>query len=276
MKRPWFALLAVSPLCACEANNPTYFMPPGPLEVGQQDDMNSAATMVTLDFRSPTSDELKTMQDESKRLGYTVPWLHADREGLELLYTVTNLDNKAGEARVEIDGASELYSYDTSMQRAAIAMLPKEQQKNAPAVLSLIRPTPVIVQAGQSVSGIVGEDDFTEAALDLDAIGRWMAVPAQVLINRSETNPIGLEMVPRGLIRPALYQIQVTFTATSHMRLEFLVRVRDEDRVLHGGQGVGFAPHPKVYMHMLPMPAMPAMMMPATPTPMSMPAAPAM
>ena len=91
------------------------------------------------------------------------------------------------------------------------------------------------------------EDDLAEAALDLDAIGRWTAVPASVLINRSDVNAIGLEKVPRNVVIPALYQVKVGFAATTHMRLTFLVRVRDEDRQLAHGADAAFAPRPMAY-----------------------------
>jgi hypothetical protein len=134
-------------------------------------------------------------------------------------------------------------------------------------VLPLMAPTPVAVDPHESVSGTIGEDDFAEAALDLDAIGRWMAVPAQVLINRSEANPIGLEQVPKSLVLPALYRVNVYFSATQHMRMEFLVRVRDEDRQLRGGQGNAFTPQPRAYMPPALMMMMPAAMMPAAAMP---------
>ena len=61
---------------------------------------------------------------------------------------------------------------------------------------------------GASYSGIVREDDFAEGELDLDALGRWNdADPASptfagVLINRSDVNPIGMNLVPAEPGRP--------------------------------------------------------------------------
>ena len=253
---------------ACQANNPTYFGPPGALEVGQEGSMATGATgAVTIQFRLPSNSEQQALTDETRKSGRQVPWLRADREALELIYTVTNLSKERGVAQIEIDGASELVSYDAAAMRAAAAMLPP-MQADMVTVLPLMAPTPLTVEPGESVTATVGEDDFAEAALDLDAIGRWMAVPAQVLINRSEMNPIGLERVPAKLVVPALYRVNVSFSATRHMRLEFLLRVRDEDRQLNGGQGGVFAPQPRAYTPPALM-MMPAAMMPAAamPTP---------
>jgi hypothetical protein len=261
-------LLPAVLLAACEANNPTYFGPTLPLETGQEGamEMGPATAAVTLDFRSPSNSEQQSLTNETRTSGHQMPWLRADHEAIELIYTVTNLSDKGGIAQLELDGASELVSYDTSAMRAAIALLPRQQQ-NEVTVLPLMAPTPIAVGAHQSVSGTVGEDDFAEAALDLDAIGRWMAVPAQVLINRSEANPIGLEQVPKALVVPALFRVTVYFSATQHMKMEFLVRVRDEDRQLRGGQDNAFKPQPRAYQPPALTMMMPAAMMPAAAMP---------
>jgi hypothetical protein len=261
-------LLPAVLLGACEANNPTYFGPTVPLEYGREGamEMGPATAAVSLDFRAPSGSEQQALTDQMRASGHQMPWLRADHEAIELIYTITNLSDKKGVAQIELDGSSELVSYDTSAMRAAVALLPRQQQEEV-TVLPLMAPTPIAVDAGQSVSGTIGEDDFAEAALDLDAIGRWMAVPAQVLINRSETNPIGLEQVPKPLVVPALYRVNVYFSSDRHMRLEFLVRVRDEDRQLRGGQGGSFVPRPMAYMPAALMMMMPAAMMPAAATP---------
>jgi hypothetical protein len=74
-----------------------------------------------------------------------------------------------------------------------------------------------------------------------------------VLINASEVNPVGLEMVPPEVVVPALFRVAVTFTATSHMRLDFLVRVRDEENHLLDDDGDMFAPKPAGYVAPAPM-----------------------
>ena len=129
------------------------------------------------------------------------------RGGLAALHHHEPGDRTAS-ARLEIDGASEFASYDSAALRAAI---PEDDEEET--VLALIRPKPVRLDPGEVYSGTVREDDFDEAALDLDAIGRFMATPAAVLVNRSDTSPVGLEMIPPDHILPALYHIQVLFSA---------------------------------------------------------------
>jgi hypothetical protein len=134
--------------------------------------------------------------------------------------------------------------------RAALIMAGVREQDAD--VLSLHEATPVIVPAGATRSGTIREDHFDEIALDLDAIGRWMAAPPAVLINPSELNPAGLEMVPADVIVPALHTVIVSFSATRHMRLEFVVRVRDEKDQLARGNDDLFAPTPMAYTLMAP------------------------
>jgi hypothetical protein len=74
-----------------------------------------------------------------------------------------------------------------------------------------------------------------------------------VLINRSDVNPIGLEMVPKNAIVPALFEFDVTFSADKHMSCSFLVRVRDDDgRLYQKGSDALFMPNPTTYAPMVP------------------------
>jgi hypothetical protein len=240
---PLLALGGAAALAGCSANEPVYFPAAAPLDSGG---MGATTGTVALTFRSPDDEEQSELDDLSARLGTQVPWLRTSDVALSLLYTITNLDDRQGEAKLTIDGASEFASYDAAALGAAAA----DEEET---FLSLIRPTPVLLGPGQVLTGVVREDDFEEAALDLDAIARFGAIPAAVLINASTANPIGLEMVPAGHIRPALFRVQVNFTATTQMRLEFLLRVRDEQQHLARGADVPFEPNPPGYMP----PAMP-------------------
>ncbi len=91
---------------------------------------------------------------------------------------------------------------------------------DAPQYIPLIPVTPQMLAPGQTVSGTVREDDFNEAELDLDALGRWMAPFNAVLINNSQVNPIGLSMVPPNVVIPALIEIDVSFTANAKHDLQ--------------------------------------------------------
>jgi len=232
---------------ACDTNTPSYFpSPAGPIEVGAMGQPGQSNARITLAFRPPTDAERSALDRKSGQAGFHVPWLSRDQVSLSLHYTITNLSNEVGKAQLLIDGASEIYSYDAAAQRAALAMMAANNDEII--VLSLINGTPVLIAPGRSISGVVREDELAEAALDLDAIGRWMAAPVSVLINSSEANRVGLEGVPAGVDIPALYDLNVSFAASKHMRLTLLVRVRDDLDRLVSAPDNKFEPQPAAIM----------------------------
>jgi hypothetical protein len=238
----------------CGVNTPTYFTPPmGAVETGQPDAGAESASAVVLPFRGPNDVEQARLNDESASLGFKEPWLRRDHVAISVQYSITNLDMRPGKVQIFVDGANEFTTYD----RAALAAAAQAAAMNNDevVVLPLLQTIPVVVAPGQTVTGTIREDDFAEAELDLDAIGRWGAPPAAVLINNSEVNSIGLEKVPPNEVVPAMYQLNVALVAEQRMRLEFLVRVRDSrERLLdmaHAGDA--FAPQPMGYMPPPPM-----------------------
>jgi hypothetical protein len=230
----------------CGVNNPTYYQPSGAVETGA-DAGAEITSVVTLPFRVPTDRESAALDQSSEALGFKVPWLRRDEVAISVQYTIVNLSDKTARAQVVVDGASELSSYDRAAIYAARAMQAENRDKEAP--LPLIEGVPVVVPAGGSVTGTIREDDFAEAELDLDAIGRWNATPEAVLINFSEVNGAGLAMVPQGEVVPALFRVAVSLLSEEHMRLDFLVRVRDSrERLLAIDRADdAFAPRPKSY-----------------------------
>jgi hypothetical protein len=247
-------LLGAGGGAGCGVNNPTYFTPPmGAVESGQGDGGAPSASVVVLPFRPPNDSESARLSQDSDALGFQAPWLARAQVALSVQYSITNMDERAGTAQLYVDGANEFTTYD----RAALAAAAQAAAMNNDevVVLPLIQTIPVQVAPGETKTGTIREDDFAEAELDLDAIGRWMAPPAAVLINASEVNSIGLERVPPNEVVPALFQVTVTLVSQRHMKLDFLVRVRDSrERLLdlaHAGDA--FAPKPKGYTPPAPM-----------------------
>jgi len=242
-------------LGGCGVNNPTYFAPPmGAIETGQGDPPAGEITsVVTLPFREPFEDEQARLDQHSDELGFREPWLRRDQVAISVQYTITNLDQRSGKAQVFIDGANEFTSYDRAALQAAAQAAAMNNDEVV--VLPLFQSIPVDVGPGESVRGDIREDDIAEAELDLDAIGRWMAPPAAVLINASEVNGVGLERMPPSNVVPALFQVSVTLVAQRRMRLDFLVRVRDaRERLLDlANADAAFDPDPEGYMPPAPM-----------------------
>ena len=245
----YFGLLLVA--CACQANDPTYFPGTKMLEVGAMPTdptmmaSTSAFDTFVLPFRPPNASEQQTLMTQSAQLGFQAPWLSRNDIAIEISYVITNVDTMPGIARVSVNGADEFTNYDVSLIAAQQAMQPTNQRQPPP--LPLIQGIPVMIDPGKTYQGIVREDDFAEAELDLDAIGRWMAVPAEVLINRSEVNPIGLEMVPKSEIVPAMWRIIFQLDADVHMTCTYVIRVRDLNDRLQTGPGTIYVPAPTDY-----------------------------
>jgi hypothetical protein len=246
------AVAAVALAAACSTNEPSYYPAPTAVEIGGGGmAMAEPYAAVDLPFRPPSDDERMQLGEDSQRLGFAVPWLRSDQVAVSVLYTVTNLGEQTAEAKLELDGASEFANYDVVALRAAAdaAVVNNDDQVE---ILPLVT-IPLLIEGGGKVSGVLREDDFDEAALDLDALARFGAVPAAVLINNSQKSQAGLDMLPAGHIRPALYRVRLALSGGGHLRLEFVVRVRDQGGQLQNG-GDPFAPAPPAYM--------PPMMMP--------------
>jgi len=239
-------------------NEPIYIAAPAALDV-MGTDMTGAPNRVkgsvVLRFRKPNGTEQAQLDSDTQRLGFAVPWLKRDRIHLELLYTVSNLETDpkdgTGTFTIAVDGASELVKYDETIIAAAFKAA---NLKTAP--LALMAPPPRSLGPGQTYQGTLREDDFIEGELDLDAMGRWMAPFAAVLINRSDVNPVGLDMVPPNVVIPAMQEIDVTLIAEKHMSCQFMVRVRsDDDQLLaESGDANLFVPTPVLYVPNIPPP----------------------
>ena len=238
-------LALLSPLAALSAgacqgmNTPIYFNgPTEPLLTASGGEEMPPTNGLTLRFRNPTQKERDALARERDARGYDqdIPWVAADKVHVQLSYKVTNNSDHDGVFTLMVNGASEFVKYDMNVAAAALAVANDEE--TGP-LFPLMTSDPQTVPAGGSFSGLIREDDFAEAQLDTDALGRWLADDtfAGVLINRSEVNPVGMEMVPPNLVVPAFVEIDVTLIVQGQdtpMTAEYVVRVRDDDdRLLH-------------------------------------------
>lgn len=236
----------------CRANNPAYF--PAASVLQAEGDGVEVSQTLALRFRAPSANEQAQLDTMTGRLGYPAPWLRQDSVHVELKYTVTNLGDEGGIFSLFVDGATEFTRFDY----AAVAAAFEAADQDAPPIGVIQVSNPPLLAQGQTYQGIVREDDFREASLDLDAMGRFMAPFVSVLINRSEVNAIGLEMVPSNMspprewVLPALWEVTVRFSANRPMTCQFIVRVRDDEgRLWEDGVGE-FVPAPTTFMPTLP------------------------
>ncbi len=261
------AVILCAPLALCAAcdqlNTPVYFPAPTPaLEVSGMPDAQGAPSHaesgLTLRFRNPTSAEQMQLDQQAAALGFDVPWIQRDHVHIELSYQVTSNEppgsppsNDIPQFAIGIDGANEYTKYDENIVSQAL----QQGNNDPPPVIPLLPVTPQTIAPGQTISGTVREDDFAEAELDLYAIGKWMAPFTAVLINNSQVNPIGLEMVPKNGVIPALVEIDVNFTANRPMTCVYVVRVRDDNnQLLHISTDTLFSPTPALFQPPAPTP----------------------
>jgi hypothetical protein len=239
------AALALAGTTACNLNEPSYYPAPAPVEIGG-DAMGDPFAVVELPFRAPRDDEQGALREESQRKGFDVPWLRTDNVAVSVLYTITNLGPATATATLELDGASEFASYDVIALRAQMAMAGMNAEDEVP-VLPLLEVKPNPIAPGAQVTGMFREDDLNEAALDLDALARFGAAPAAVLVNQSSKSNVGLEAMPPEHVRPALWRVRVALQGSGHLRLDVIVRVRDEADQLASDGALAFAPSPEAY-----------------------------
>jgi hypothetical protein len=248
------ALSVLAPLAiGCSGmNTPIYFssaaVTPALEVTGMADAMGNAPRIengMTLQFRNPNKTEQQTLDTQTAALGFDVPWIQRDHVHIEMTYQVTNTDTKPGMWNIGVDGANEYTKYDENIVAMTLGM----GNNDPPQYIPLIPVTPQVLGPGQSISGTVREDDFNEAELDLDAIGRWMAPFNAVLINNSQVDPIGLSMVPSNVVIPALIEIDVSFTADAAMSCKYDIRVRDDNnQLLHDTVNTLFSPTPVLFV----------------------------
>jgi hypothetical protein len=241
------ALLTAGTLGCSGLNAPLYFQGMTFEAAGMDDPLPTQG--LTLRFRAPTEAEQKALDAERDAKGYDmdIPWVSRDKVHVEISYKVTNLSDQTAPFTLMVDGADQYTKYDTQMVSAAL----QQGANDPPTFLPLIPLVPQTLGPGASFSGVVREDDFAEGEVDLDALGRWNdpnpASPtfAGVLINRSEVSPhTGMGMVPgfsinqttgqadfnpNVLVVPAMIEVDVRLKTEVPMRVEWFVRVRDDD-----------------------------------------------
>jgi len=240
-------------VAGCHANDPVYVPSTTVLETDGSG--TEAKVTLPLRFRTPAQSESTERQNLTNKLGYEVPWLREDRVHVEIRYTVKNLGNETGQFTLDVDGASEFARFDYEAVAAAF----EAADEDAPP-LGLIQTSNLpLLAPGEVYQGTIREDDFHEGALDLDGMGRFMSPFVSLLLNRSEVNPIGLELTPSApasdlkptppvqWILPALWEVTPRFNATQPMSCTFLVRIRDDDGRLWENGDDEFMPEPVTF-----------------------------
>ena len=243
-------LCMVLVLVGC-ANDPQYVPSPTNIEAGSDDGMGGTTTgsgSIHVPIKPESKDDATLRMQIQKQVDSTgaivVPTYRVDEYDLSLEWTVKNLDGNAGQFKIELNGANEMFTYDPSM----IVLDPTDNE--APPTPGLQGDIPIDIPANGEVSGTFREDQLLEAAIDLDQISRGNVNPfaATLTVNKNDDSfqpmspmmptvmnymqtPLG-PAVPRAAFRQ-LVRIDLVFKPDHHMVLDYVLRVRPHRDVIN-------------------------------------------
>ncbi|HEU0029238.1 MAG TPA: hypothetical protein VFQ53_01310 [Kofleriaceae bacterium] len=236
-------------LAACSANDPIYLPSPMNLEAGVDDGtgtLSVAKSSLTLPITIEKAEDAATRAERTAALGVDVPYVKVGDIEVSVEWTIKSLDTNDDPADptddddlafVDLNGANEAFAYDPSL-------IVLSTDDDAPPTPPLEGNIPIHVPKGGTVSGLFREDQLREASIDLDQITRGNVNPfaATLTINKNADafqpmtpydpanpdvapTPVG-DPVPREAFRQ-LIRVDIVFRPTTHMVLEYTVRVRD-------------------------------------------------
>ncbi len=233
------------------ANDPVYIPAPAAMEGGVPDPMMKGAPTVAkaslqLPIKTETAADAKTRAALAIKLApVMVPYVKVGDLEVEIEWTVTNLDTKDGQAKIELNGANEYFIYDPSI----INLAPPDDNE-APPTPGLAGDVPIDVPAGGKMSGLFTEDQLREASIDLDQITRANINPFRASLTVSKNaesfqplsppmpadedyvqTPVG-NPVPREAFA-YMTRIDLVFKPNTHMKLDYDVRIRDLRGIMH-------------------------------------------
>jgi hypothetical protein len=220
--------LLVSQACA---ESPRYLAPAQALEVNASDGAASTAmASITLPIRLETPGELADREALAADLGLTaadVPFVREESLSVSIEWTLKNLTDEPGEARLAVNGANEWFAFDPELFEI------DDEEEGASALAGDI---PMLIDPAATRSGLLREDRMREAAIDLELITRGgvNAIAAVIDVNEDieSLTLAGGATVPASLFA-GMVRFDLAFSADRHMVLEYAVRVRDHDDLLH-------------------------------------------
>jgi len=237
-------VIAIALLAVGCANDPEYIPAPMNLEGGMMDPMTMELVQpkgsLTLPVKTETADDAKTRGDLAAKLGVDVPYVKVDDLQVSIEWTIKNLDDMPGQAKIQLNGANEYFAYDPSMLDFSGG------DDEAPPTPGLDGDVPIDVPPGGTVQGQFREDQVLEASIDLDMITRGNINPfaATLAVNKNDQQfqpvmqvmptpqdpdpapiPVG-SPIPRAAFAQMI-RLDLVFKPTTHMVLEYAVRVRD-------------------------------------------------
>lgn len=234
----WLALLIIASLFAACAEDPQYLRREQVLEVdGNNVDPALATDSIDLPVRLETEDEAMERAEFQELAGdIPVPLLALEDMSLSIEWTLKNLSDQEGTARIHINGSTESATYVP----LAFVIDPLRDDEPPP----LIGDSPITVPANAVVTGVFREDQTREAAIDISLIGDAALNPFAAILQEHDfiddlVGDGGPLVLPAELrdraeeLIPHMVGFDLLLESNRHMILEYTVRVRDHSDMLH-------------------------------------------
>ncbi|HEY6175589.1 MAG TPA: hypothetical protein VIX73_14120 [Kofleriaceae bacterium] len=240
--------IALSVLLVGCANDPVYLQAPMTMEAGTDNGtgmLSQAQASLQLPIKTETAADKAKRDALAAQLGVDVPYVRIGDLEIDVEWTIKNLDTMPGQAKIQLNGANELFSYDPTL----INLAPPDDEE-APKTPGLDGDIPIDVPAGGTVSGLFTEDQLREASIDLDQVTRGNVSPFRAVLTVSKNalsfqpldapNPADPNFMQTPLGPPIpreafaeMIRVDLVFKPSTHMTLDFNVRVRDVRGILH-------------------------------------------
>jgi hypothetical protein len=219
------AAAAAASLAAC-ADDPIYMEPTAPIEVevgaDAVDGVASATASFPLPIRLEREEEAEVRAGRSEELGAQVPYVTVDDLDIEIEWRLENLSDTPALARVQLNGANELFEYVP----ADLVVDPEEDEPPPP----LAGDTPIALEPLASFEGVFREDQLAEASLDLELMSRGGLSPFTAVLavdeRRGSFRDTGGVDIPKDAWA-SLIRLDLIVLADQHVLFEYNVRVRD-------------------------------------------------
>lgn len=225
--------LSLAVVGAC-TDDPQYVQPTQALEANPPGGMGGAVFgEVDIPVRLEREDELMDRQALEAEIGAPVPFVTIDDVSVSVEWTIKNLSDQAGTARVILNGGNETWFYIPSNFQLVAA--DGEVEEEAPPALQ--GDIPMIIEAGETLSGVFREDQVRELAIDIELITRNMYNPVAAALEINEDTKEMVDMATGATVPLSAFgapiRVIMEFESNQHMVLEYTVRVRDHRGVLH-------------------------------------------
>ncbi len=213
--------------------DPQYVQPLQALEVGvpgaDDTSITQASTTVDLPIRLEREDEATARAELAAALGVDVPYVRMDDLSISIEWTLKNLSDTNGEARILINGGNELFEFVP----LAFVVDPEEDEEPPP----LIGNIPILLPAGATISGVFREDELREGSIDLELITRGAMNPFAAVLQIHEditefpdaASGVAVPIAAFG----SMIRFDVALRSDTHVVLEYAVRIRDHRGLLH-------------------------------------------